>query len=164
VDTVRAALSSQNIADEDFEQLTKIIDLFLEPEYCEEGADKDGQLGLIARIRFDKLLEDLAHLRTDNAEYRGLVVKASSLQRLWKERFRGDYLLIERERLETMLTYGALHGLNMVDIDAETKLPLWTVKRGPPIIGPDLKPGRYVFLHPPEITSTDLMVVASGST
>lgn len=164
MDIVRAALPNQCIADEDFEQLTKIIDLFLEPEYCGEGADKDGQLGLVARIRFDKLLEDFAHLKTVNAEYKGLVGKASSLQRLWKERFRGDYLLIDRERLKNILAHGALHNLTL-RIDAKTKVPFWHVRRGPPNIGADLKPGRWVSSpRSSQLTSTNLVNVASGST
>jgi hypothetical protein len=140
VDTVRAALPTQIIRDDDLEQLTEIMHVFLDAE-CSEGGDEKTGLGIIARIRFDKLLADLLSLKAVNVEYMGLIAKASTLQRMWKERFRGDYLLIDTERLEIMFTHGMLRGLTL-ETHAETKLPLWLVERGPPIADADLKPGQ----------------------
>ena len=139
MDTVRAALPTQMIKDEDIEQLKEIMHVFLDAE-CSEGGDEKTGLNLIARIHFDKLLADLLSLKTVDA-YMNLVAKASTLQLMWKERFRGDYLLIDKERLETMFTHGPLRGLTL-ETHAETNLPLWLVERGPPIADADLKPGQ----------------------
>lgn len=141
VDTVRAALPNQSVSDEDFEQLTEMLDLFLDPEYCEDVPDKNEQLGLIGRVRFDKLLEDLAHLKAASPEYNILVEKASTLQRLWKNRFREGYLTIDTDRLQLMLNYGALQGLKL-EVNPETQLVFWHVERKPSVIGSELKPGR----------------------
>ena len=141
VDTIREALLTHIIGEDDFERLKEIIQVLLENE-CEKS-DEKATLSLISRTRFDKLLVELVNLETANPEYMGLITKATSLERLWKERFKDDYSLIDKERLGIMFKRGALHGLTL-EIDVETKLPLWRVERGAPIAAADLKPGQQV--------------------
>ena len=106
-----------------------------------DEADERTGLSLITQIRFDKLLVDLVDLKTVNHEYMGLGAKATLLQRMWKERFKDQYLLIDHERLQAMFRDGALRGLHL-DVDGETKLALWQIERGGLIPEADLKPGQ----------------------
>lgn len=117
--------------------LKGIVDVFLVNEHSEQAAE----FSLIVQTRFDKLIKELINMKRIDTKCDGLVAQARSLQGLWKQRFQGDYLLIDKDRFETMTTRGALQGLTL-EVDSETKAPLWQVQRGSPIADADLNPGQ----------------------
>ncbi|KAG0648346.1 hypothetical protein D0Z07_5265 [Hyphodiscus hymeniophilus] len=143
VEHIRVALQAYSVSDDNIQQLRDIIHVFLDTE--PDDSDDKFVLTLITRIRFDKLLADFIDSKTSNSEHMGLVAIAALLQRTWKERFKGAYLSIDDERLETMFTHGALRGLSL-KVDDKTRLPLWLVERGTPIADTNFKPGQNVSL------------------
>jgi hypothetical protein len=138
VNTVRAALPTRTVSDDDLNELVGIVDVFLSNEQSEQAPE----LRFIAYIRFDKLIEDVLLDLTEgvNPRYDQLISKCRSLQRLWKQRFGSNYLLINGDRLKAMTARGALRGLSL-DVDPETKASAWQVQRGSPLDA-DLNPGQ----------------------
>lgn len=138
-DTARATLKISSIPGKDLETLDTILEVMLADELSSQATE----LSVIARSRFDKLIEELVtdkkHL-TGSPRLADIISKASSLQHKWQQRFKAAYFSIDEDRLKEMKDDGALH--DVVPEQGDRKVPhIWRVVRRTPMMDSDIKPG-----------------------
>lgn len=137
---VRAELAASKITPDNLAQLKDVLDKLFDEEQSVVAANNI-ELISITQTRLDKLLEDLIGMEKITADDEGLAAQALDLQNMWQQRFKTEYISIDDDRLEAMLSTGALRDLNLY-IEVDSNSHIWKVDRVTPIGDNDLNIGQ----------------------